>query len=716
MKISETDSETFEAKFERFLDDGFENVSLEDTGSCFPWQWFALDAVAKLSSEVWAESDAWDFLQKFLSRDIVLQIHLDWYRSLGSQGQAEVDESSEGFYRRKPLERNLPKVRELRRAVKDAIAAEAQHRDRSAVWERIVQEWKNDLGLSDAECRILGMALVMSQNREVKSFFETGRNLSVPKISEALDLPVQTLIRAFSSKSKLKTIGLASDFFELDDGWAQALYHGTWKENILDSVAQQSGSGFDLKSFRLGQADEEFLLEFLKRPEPCNLLIYGPPGTGKSELARSLAQSAGLNAYSLENPGVMESRSRRGTGVTAAEPLVAARSLQGKNAVLILDEAEPFLSSQAHSFFKAVDAEAKARVNALLESMTGKTIWIVNHLDLLDESALRRFNFVLAMPQPTASRNLDSWLYHAERVGLDPGEWKTVFQQASRRFTLPPALIERVVRNLSLVRDFTVRSKDAALNHLVMSYIEAGYGKAGQASGDKPFDLDVLVCKPEAGDLFESLAARVSNPRAPAKGQRLLFWGPPGTGKSELARQIALKLDREFKLIRPSDILSMWVGENERNIRKAFQTASKVPSVLVFDEIDTFLMNREKAGKSWELSMVNEFLIQLETFEGILVGTTNGLERLDPAVLRRFQTKVEFGYLEPAGCSSLAIKYFPELGISEPEVWTNLPPLTPGDFAAVADSALRPASVAELFEALKAEAALRKPAVKPIGF
>lgn len=67
----------------------------------------------------------------------------------------------------------------------------------------------------------------------------------------------------------------------------------------------------------------------------------------------------------------------------------------------------------------------------------------------------------------------------------------------------------------------------------------------------------------------------------------------------------------------------------------------------MFDEVDTFLRNRENARASWEVTQVNEFLQQLEAFRGMVVCTTNLLHDLDPAALRRFVFKVEFAYAGP---------------------------------------------------------------------
>lgn len=129
----------------------------------------------------------------------------------------------------------------------------------------------------------------------------------------------------------------------------------------------------------------------------------------------------------------------------------------------------------------------------------------------------------------------------------------------------------------------------------------------------------------------------------------ILLYGPPGTGKSELALYLAEALERKALTRRASDILDMYVGESEKNISRMFAEAEHTEAVLVIDEIDSLLFSRDTAKHFWEISMTNEFLSQMERFKGIMIGTTNGLTRLDHASIRRFNHKIGFDYLTPEG-------------------------------------------------------------------
>ena len=109
-----------------------------------------------------------------------------------------------------------------------------------------------------------------------------------------------------------------------------------------------------------------------------------------------------------------------------------------------------------------------------------------------------------------------------------------------------------------------------------------------------------------------------------------------------MAEHIAVELDKPLLIKRASDILGKYVGENEKNIRQMFDEASDEDAVLLLDEADTFLRDRNLARQSWEVSTVNELLQGMERHRGVFICTTNLFNCLDLASLRRFTFKVEF--------------------------------------------------------------------------
>ena len=129
---------------------------------------------------------------------------------------------------------------------------------------------------------------------------------------------------------------------------------------------------------------------------------------------------------------------------------------------------------------------------------------------------------------------------------------------------------------------------------------------------------------------------------------RLCLYGASGTGKTAFARWLSETINRPLLINRGSDLISAWVGETEQNLAKAFQEAEDLQAILLLDEVDGLLQDRRQATRSWEVSQVNEFLVQLESFNGVVVATTNRFDELDQAALRRFDFKMHFDFLNYA--------------------------------------------------------------------
>ena len=133
---------------------------------------------------------------------------------------------------------------------------------------------------------------------------------------------------------------------------------------------------------------------------------------------------------------------------------------------------------------------------------------------------------------------------------------------------------------------------------------------------------------------------------------RIIFYGPPGTGKTMTAYSLAKSLKRQVLAFDCSKILSMYVGESEKNVRKIFDTfyelsqKTKSEPILLLNEADQFLGARSSgitsSADQMHNQMQNIFLEQIENFRGMLIATTNLLENIDKAFSRRFNYKIEF--------------------------------------------------------------------------
>lgn len=142
------------------------------------------------------------------------------------------------------------------------------------------------------------------------------------------------------------------------------------------------------------------------------------------------------------------------------------------------------------------------------------------------------------------------------------------------------------------------------------------------------------------------------------KSYNLLFTGAPGTGKTQAAKWLAQQLGVPLIEKRFSELGSMWISETEKNISAAFQEAKESNAILFVDELDGIISDRRNSSNSWEVTQINEFLVQMEDFAGIFIGATNFDENLDQALSRRFVHNIEFKALNADGLEILYNKMF----------------------------------------------------------
>ncbi|MBA4188261.1 MAG: ATP-binding protein [Planctomycetaceae bacterium] len=158
--------------------------------------------------------------------------------------------------------------------------------------------------------------------------------------------------------------------------------------------------------------------------------------------------------------------------------------------------------------------------------------------------------------------------------------------------------------------------------------------------------LDTLQKRDKASDPEEVARLEELIPRG------MIFWGPPGTGKTYFAKAIAASIGAAITIVSGPELKSKWVGESEENLRQIFHKARQsAPSIIVFDEIDSFATARGTyTGSGVEHSMVNQLLTEMDGFHKdelvFIVGTTNFVESLDPALLRpgRFEFHLHIPY------------------------------------------------------------------------
>lgn len=158
--------------------------------------------------------------------------------------------------------------------------------------------------------------------------------------------------------------------------------------------------------------------------------------------------------------------------------------------------------------------------------------------------------------------------------------------------------------------------------------------------------LEVLTRKDQAATVDEISRLEELIPKG------MIFWGPPGTGKTYFAKAMATALGAAITVVSGPELKSKWVGESESNLRQIFHRARQsAPSIIVFDELDSFASARGTySGSGVEHSMVNQLLTEMDGFHReemvFVIGTTNYVEILDPALLRpgRFEFHLQISY------------------------------------------------------------------------
>ena len=441
-----------------------------------------------------------------------------------------------------------------------------------------------------------------------------------------------------------------------------------------------------------------------------NVLLYGPPGTGKTQLCKVLAERLGVTLYSVgeaDEFGDEPSRRDRLQEIRLAQRLLA----RDRRSLILFDEMEDLLSASSGSVeifgrsfaSHARNGDSRVFMHRLLEEAPAPTLWTMNDARRVSPTLLRRMMFALELRLPTPAVRQRIWARQLRMNGIEAEADET------RALAVEFEAVPGVAAGATAAARLAGGGVDA---------VRRGVRSLSRVlSCDKPpqtvpacFDLSLIRADTDpttlANRLVNSAERRIS----------LCLQGPPGTGKSAFVRHLAECLGLEVMQKRASDLLSPWVGETEQQIAAAFAEARDTGAFLVFDEADSLLADRRFAVRTWEVSQVNEMLTWMESHPLPFACTTNLVENLDPATLRRFVFKVTLDYLTPAQAATAFRRYF---ALEPPMLVTSLATLTPGDFAVVRRKAEVMGQLADreaLAAMLRAECDARREGMRGIGF
>ena len=459
------------------------------------------------------------------------------------------------------------------------------------------------------------------------------------------------------------------------------------------------------KDFKHLKKEKEYAVKILssaikQKKKGINILLYGSVGTGKTEFARLLAKMADIPMYSVITEREVYEEAHREDRLIDLFSKQNILSRSG-NACILFDEAEDVMNKGFDS-----TKSSKGYFNKLLDNMGVPVIWTTNNIYKVDPAFLRRMTYCIEFEKLSEETRLNIWHNLIKKNKLQVTKEK--IEELNKSYEISPSLISNAVQITKMIGGNEENFEDLIDN------VAKAVSKKKSVRNAKEFDMSDYNENLVNTDLdIKNLTNKIKN--CGKLNFSLCLYGEPGTGKSLYARYLAKELGLEVIFKRVSDLMDCYVGNTEKNIAEAFAEAKEKKAMLIFDEADSFLQNRNNAVRSWEVTQVNEMLTRMEYHEYPFVCTTNLLDTMDEASLRRFTFKIKFDFLSKEQANKAFEHFF---GIKNYDL--GIKGLTAGDFTTVKKKAdfLNITDEEELKEMLMQEVKLKssKELKNSIGF
>ncbi len=575
-----------------------------------------------------------------------------------------------------------------------------------------VKNLKEAYKLSDVESEILTLVYLAERLSFFRDFFKSMRSPGISLIFALNYFPMilgveRWVVMNALTEGQLVKQGLivTSPFIKTNRKILEDL-EGIKNNQTEAYIINKDVPVLSLSDFYISQNELMVLDTLMKGEKGFNLLIYGEADSLKTTFAKVLAREYNRQLLMIDISETEDRDDARKQIFRAISDVEHGKSL------LLIGNADDIFDS-GRGFFRE---RHRAWLKDVMESGV-QIIWTVRDPHSIEPEVARRFIFSIGLKKTSIEQKLRILDAELDKLGL-----KGYLTEEELKGLCKNHETERLLEVFTMV-DFKNQSREIPMRQINtilenQERLRSGKFKKNIRSRDfRYYTLNCLNCSEDPERIINALRNYEDMKRRGIPGGgafSMLLYGLPGTGKTEFVYYLGSVLGKEIVLKRASDIYSPYVGMSERHIALAFHEAAESDSILFFDEADTFLFPRKNAMSSWEISLTNEILTQLENFSGIVIFATNHIEGLDPAALRRFRFKVEFRPLRPEGILELYERLLKplvpegcELTEDELKELKEIENLTPGDLATVRERYLyvEPSMLSHeiLIQALKEE-------------
>ncbi len=390
------------------------------------------------------------------------------------------------------------------------------------------------------------------------------------------------------------------------------------------------------------------------------ILLYGPPGCGKTLLAKVLASESEANMFPINGPEIMN----KYYGETEAKLRDIFKEAKDKSpSIIFIDEIDA-IAPKREEAYGDVEKRVVAQLLALMDGLTDRGNVIVlgatNRPDSVDPALRRpgRFDreFEITVPNEDEryeilqihtrgmpiSEDIDLKDLSSELHGYTGADIKSLCREAAmksiRRY-LPEIDLETEKISSEVLQSMQIKLIDFydAMHEVVPTAMREFYVERPKIWWHDVGGLDEIK-----KSLTDNLITAIKEPNKfikmgvkPPKGA--LLYGPPGCGKTLLARAVATETGANMILVRGPEIISKWMGESEKAVREIFRKAkASSPCVVIFDELDALAKIKSREGSAGE-TILSQLLTEIE--EGVssrvaVIGITNRPDIIDNSLLR----------------------------------------------------------------------------------